>query len=294
MASLQELLKYLEQFMHGTLSQQGQPHVPSGAPGGAPSMPHVTMPSGGLPPGGGAGPGMAGAQLPGAAGPGMAGLPPELANASPQELQAAMQQFSQLHPELAPYLSTADATDVQSVLGQLEAIPPAALESFGAAPGPAPEPGGFDLGAPLSAEFGDTLGFGDADPVDLSSFADGIGAAPSAFADLPSVLLDPTAGEFGPLPTTVGDGVDGDYNALASALSGESGTDYTDLLENLPASFEPEPIQPSFAASFEPINEHVDFPVAYDEPIAVYDEHQPLDEPIHSDVAGALGDHQDQ
>jgi hypothetical protein len=271
-ASLQELLKYLEQFMNGNLSQHGQPHLPSGTPGatgGAPSMPHVAMPSGGMP-------------------PGMTGLPPELANASPQELQQAMQQFSQLHPELAPYLSTGDATDLQSVLGQLQSIPPQALESFGAGQGSVAEPGGFDLGAPLSAEFGDVPGFGATDPTDLSSFADGIGGA-SAFSDLPSVLLDPTAGEFGPLPTTVGGGVDDDYNALATALSGESGTDYTDLLANLPTTFEPEPA-PIFES---PIETFESSPDPFDDPTPSY-EQAPPDETIHGDLSGALGDFQDQ
>jgi hypothetical protein len=299
-ASLQELLKYLEQFMNGNLSQHAQPHLPSGAPGvagGAPSMPHVAMPSGGMPPGAmppGAMPGgLSGAAPPGAPTPGMAGLPPELANASPQELQQAMQQFSQLHPELAPYLSTGDATDLQSVLGQLQAIPPQALESFAAGPGAAAEPGGFDLGAPLSAEFGDVPAFGATDPTDLSSFADGIGA-PTAFSDLPSVLLDPTAGEFGPLPTTVGGGVDDDYNALASALTGDSGTDYTDLLQNLPTNVEPEPVQ-TFADTFDPVSEPFEtLPNTFEEPLSSYDANSPLDEPMHGDVASALSDYQDQ
>lgn len=284
---MQELLKYLEQFMHGDLSQHGQPNLQGGVPspaGGVPSMPHAAMPLGGMP--SGAAPGaMPGAQPSGAAGPGMAGLPPELANASPQELQAAMQQFSQQHPELAPYLSTGDVTDVQSVLGQLQAIPPQAFEA----------PSGFDLGAPLSAEFGDVPGFGDPESPDLSSFADGIGA-PTEFADLPSVLLDPTAGEFGPLPTTVGGGVDDDYNALASALTGDSGTDYTDLLGHLPTSFEPEP-EPAqaFADVFNPTNEQFETPPhTADEPLPSYDGNSPLDEPLHHDVAGALGEHHDQ
>jgi hypothetical protein len=290
-ASLQELLKYLEQFMNGNLNQHAQPHLPTGgpsAPGGAPSMPHVTMPAGAMPPGGLPG-GMPG-ELPGAGGPGMTGLPPELANASPQELQAAMAQFGQLHPELAPYLSSGNATDLQSVLGQLQAIPPQALESFGATPQPAAEPGGFDLGAPLSAEFGDVPGFGAAESTDLSSFADGIGG-PNAFSDLPAVLLDPTAGEFGPLPTTVGGGVHDDYSALASALSGESGTDYTDLLGSLPTTFEPDLAEPSYESPIESYDPPTD---PFEEHITTYDDGLSVDEPLHDDLSGAVGDYQDQ
>jgi hypothetical protein len=270
--------------MHGNLTQHPTPHLPTGAAGAAGAVPHAAMPSG-MPPG---------AMPPGAAmgEPGAAGAPPGLANASPEELQAAIQQFGELHPELAPYLSAGDATDLQSVIGQLQSIPPQALDNFQPAPGLAAEPTGFDLGAPLASEFGDVPDF-DPGTADLSSFAGGFGAnGSSEFSDLPSILFDPTAGEYGPLPTSVGDGMAGDYDALAGALSGDSGTDYTDLMGNLPA-FDP---APDFATpTFEPQIETYDTPVSsYEDQVPAYDEAPIHETPMHEDFSGAVTEHQDQ
>ncbi|MBV9486574.1 MAG: hypothetical protein JO246_11000 [Frankiaceae bacterium] len=274
MASLQELLKWLEQFMHGNLSQHNQPHAPTSAAGAVPhasmpsmsSMPHAPMP--------------AGADHP--------GLPPGLAGASPQELQAAMQQFTERHPELAPYLHIDGSTDLQSMLSQLQSIPVEALQGFTPSTDLA-EPDGFDLGGPMAAEFG-VPGFDAEDVSNFNSFADGLGSGGAGeLSDLPSVLLDPTAGEFGPLPTSVGAGIGDDYDALAGALSGDLGADYTDLLENVPTvSFEPDlPTVEPIGESFDPATQD------FDAGLPAYDEQQ-FEAPLHGEDFTQVEDYQDQ
>jgi hypothetical protein len=280
MASLQELLKYLEQFMHGTLSQHGTPHpgaMPAGATaphapvaaGGMPAMPHPTMP----PPG--------------------AAPPAHLADAPPAQVQEALSQFTAGHPELASYLSSAQgAGDLATLTAQLAALPPDALDAFVPAPQFAGDPasdGGLDLGGPLEAEFGDLPAFDGDLGGEFAGFADGLGGEPGQFSDLPSVLTDPSAGEFGPMPAAVvGDGLEADYGALAGALSGELEPDYADLVDGLTGGdFAADPVTAEFS---EPVADLFDAaPTSFDE------QPSPFDEPMHhGDIAAVPDEYFDQ
>jgi hypothetical protein len=240
-ASLQELLKYLEQFMHGNLNQHPSPSGGGAPPGGMPpgGAPHEPMPGGmpgGAPPPGGMPPGgmPPGGMPPGTMPPGAGALPPELANASPQQVQEAMQQFATLHPELAPYLQNAAASgsgslDLAGLTSQLAAVPPQVLQQFvpaGTEPGQpdaAPATGEFgdwgDLGAPLTSEFANLPSFDDGGG--LSGFNDLLGGVTgNAFPDTPSILTDPSAGAFSQPAATLTGGYDDDYSAMVDGLAG--------------------------------------------------------------------------
>jgi outer membrane lipoprotein SlyB len=115
MASMEELLRYLESFMHGQINQGQPPQGQQPSFGGQPA---------GFPPPGEIQGGVATNPL--------AQPPSELAAASPAELQLALQQFTELHPELAPYLALAgnEPPSLAGAVGQLAGIPSEALGGY--------------------------------------------------------------------------------------------------------------------------------------------------------------------
>jgi hypothetical protein len=229
-ASIEELLRYLEQFMTGHLNQPAHAGTQSGAAagrapsgfesagGGAPAGAGAPggVPGGGIP-GGGAGVGPGG-MPPGAVPPGgdpdldpsldstldqgvqHSGVPqpsPELASSSPEQVQQALEQFVELHPELAEYLALGgDPVDLAAALSQLGELPPEAVQGFVPSFAEA-DPADFGFGGFAgddgfqTAEFGGLLGGVD----DVSSLA-GIGD----LGDLSTLGgLDPADGST-PLP----------------------------------------------------------------------------------------------
>jgi hypothetical protein len=115
MASMEELLRYLESFMHGQINQ-GQP--PQGQQPSSDGRPTGFPPSGEM-------------QGNVATNP-MAQPPSELAGATPAEVQLALWQFTELHPELAPYLALAgnEPPNLAGAVGQLAGIPAEALGGY--------------------------------------------------------------------------------------------------------------------------------------------------------------------
>jgi hypothetical protein len=224
MASIEELLRYLEQFMTGHLNQQ-HASTPSGAgiPGGGFSGGGGGGPVGGGVPQGGApqvaepgGPAQGNAAQGNAAqgGPMMAGsagqgqLPPELENATAQQVQEALLQFAAMHPELAPFFTQGNQpADLSGALGQLTGIPAEALTGF------TPAMSDFELGN-FGGLAADEIGqWSQAQSSDLS------------FADPISGLVGDTTGLASSVEpaTSALDGIDGIDGLLST------GVDPTDL-----------------------------------------------------------------
>jgi hypothetical protein len=193
----------------------------------------------------------------------MAGLPPELATASPEQMQQAVQMFGQLHPELASHLPTGDSPmDVQSVLNHLANIPPEALAGFTPSTGGTAEFGdlGGGLGGPLDGDFGDLTDLGDT----FSDFA-GLGDAGGTTADFGAVPAILNGGPELDISALQGFGVDlegqyGDLPAMAEAT--DTGFSLDDLLGATSGLAEPEPVGADTFESFD----------SFDPSIAAFDD----------------------
>jgi hypothetical protein len=213
MASMEELLRYLESFMHGQINQgqqsQGQPPHAGGPPAGVPAgemqggVARAETPSGG----GGVEPGV---MQGGVATNPVAQPPSELAGATPEEVQQALAQFTELHPELAPYLALAgnQPLDLAGAVGQLGGLPAEALgayqPAFGSGEGSGEGTGQHEFSARIAEPAGTGSGFSPTPDV-----------APSPGVTAPAAPVDAAAG--GGIGTTIGDFFTGAGDAVAGA-----------------------------------------------------------------------------
>jgi hypothetical protein len=265
MASIEELLRYLEQFMTGHLNQQSS-HAAAGLPGGAGQLGSAGLPRGGEFAGGGGGgvpsaggvPSGAGAPGgPGAPGGAMAGEsaagamagesqpqpPPGLANASQEEVQEALLQFAAMHPELAPFFTEGrQPFDLGGALTHLAGIPPEALTGFTPAPSE-PEFGHF--GGLAADEIGQWVQAEGAGP-SFAEVGSNLASEPASFAGA-TESAPPPIGDFG-LLTGISD--PGFAGASGSALDGGGGFDgghFSDLTFPDPTISDPTIADPTFA-----------------------------------------------
>jgi hypothetical protein len=259
MASIEELLRYLEQFMTGHLNQQSS-HAGAGLPGSAGQLGSAGPPRGGEFAGGGGVPSAAGvpsgAGAPGAPG-GVTGEsapgaetgesqpqpPPGLANATQEEVQEALLQFAAMHPELAPFFTEGrQPFDLGGALSHLAGIPPEALTGFTPV---ASEPEFGHFGGLAADEIGQWAQAEDAGP----SFAETGGnlvSEPASFAAATESALPPI-GDFGLLTGLGGPEFAGASGASMEGAGGFDGGHFSDVTFPDPTVADPTFADPTFA-----------------------------------------------